>query len=203
MVAMTAPATEAGVTDAEFRRALGRLGGGVTVVTLRTSEGVNHGMTASAVCSLSLSPPLVLVAVKRGSRTHGHLTGVDGFAINLLAEDQEALSNRFAGGTVGPDGRWVPWPAERDKFADLSYARGQVSSAPLLDGALASLDCRCHRMVPGGDHTIFIGKVESIRFSESNHGLRPLLYFAGSYRSLEQDPVEEALQGLRVPDWFD
>jgi len=73
-------------TGAAFRRALGRFGSGVTVVTARTGHTEDHGMTASAFSSLSLDPPLVMVAVKRQSRMHGHLERASGFAVNVLSE---------------------------------------------------------------------------------------------------------------------
>jgi flavin reductase (DIM6/NTAB) family NADH-FMN oxidoreductase RutF len=184
-----------------FRRALGRFGSGVTVIAVR-AEGADYGMTASAFSSLSLSPPLVMVAVKKETRMHGHLEAAHGFTVNMLSENQEELSNRFAGGLV-QNGAWTPWPKERDKFADLAFERGEVSGAALIDGSLVALDCTQHGTYDGGDHTIFVGRVEGSRLCPEGSLLRPLLYFAGAYRSLLRDPVAEAEMGLRVPDWFD
>lgn len=185
---------------AAFRRALGRFGSGVTVIAVRT-EGADHGMTASAFSSLSLSPPLIMVAVKKENRMHGCLEAAHGFTVNMLSENQEELSNRFAGGLV-QNGEWTPWPKEQDKFAGLEFERGEVSGAPLIDGSLVALDCTLHGTYDGGDHTIFVGRVEGARLCEEGSPLRPLLYFAGAYRSLVRDPVAEAEMGLRVPDWF-
>ena len=167
-----------------FKRALGSFASGVTAVTVRTEEGQDHGMTASAFSSLSLDPPLVLVCVKVENSTHEHLEKASGFAINLLGAGQQALSNRFAGGIVDGDGQWSPWPAERDKFEDLHFSRGEASGAALLDGALACLDCSSYEALGGGDHTIFVGRVEGIRFPEDADP-EPLVYFQGQYRKLD------------------
>ena len=194
---------ETSLDPAAFRKALGRFGSGVTVVTTADDAGNDYGMTASAFCSVSLDPPLVLVCVNRNNATHGYLRARGAFAINLLAESQQALSNRFAGGRVDDAGAWHRWPEGQSTFDDLGFARGSVSGAPLLDSALASLDCSLHREADGGDHTVFIGRVHGARFPDEALPLRPLLYFAGSYRAMVRDEVAEALAGLHVPDWFE
>ncbi len=191
-----------GVDGATFRRALGRFGSGVTVITVRTSRAEDCGMTASAFSSLSLDPPLVMVAVKKENRMHAHLARASAFAVNVLSEHQEELSNRFAGGFVH-GGAWTPWPEGRDKFADLPFSRGGVSGAPLLDGCLAALDCSLHSILNGGDHDIFVGRVGQIALADNCVPLRPLVYFASAYRSLTRDLVAEAETNLRIPDWFD
>jgi flavin reductase (DIM6/NTAB) family NADH-FMN oxidoreductase RutF len=186
-----------------FRRALGRFGSGVTVITTRGPDGRDHGMTASAFCSLSLDPPLVLVCVNRNNKTHGYLEAHGSFGVSLLAEHQEGLSNRFAGGRVDEAGAWRRWPEGQSTFDDLEFVRGEVSGAPLLNGALTSLDCSLHDAADGGDHTIFIGRVHGARLRSDGVPLRPLLYFAGSYRAMGRDEAEEAMAGLHVPDWFE
>ena len=157
----------------DFKAALGRFASGVTVVTLGGQE--DHGMTASAFCSLSLDPPLVLVCVKNGNATHGKLLESKGFGVNILGADQKDLSNRFAG--------WG-FPPDQDKWADLDICRGEVSGAPLLNGALAQLDCSLYGTREGGDHTIFIGQVENAKSFGEREELDALLYFAGAYRSV-------------------
>jgi len=157
----------------DFKAALGRFASGVTVVTLGGEE--DHGMTASAFCSLSLDPPLVLVCVKNGNTTHGKLLEAKGFGVNILGADQKDLSNRFAG--------WG-FPPDQDKWADLDIGRGAVSGAPLLPGALAHLDCSLYGTRDGGDHTIFIGQVENAESFGDRDSLNALLYFAGGYRSV-------------------
>ncbi|MAY80390.1 MAG: flavin oxidoreductase [Deltaproteobacteria bacterium] len=157
----------------DFKACLGRFGSGVTVVTIAGDE--DHGMTASAFCSLSLDPPLVLVCVKNGNTTHGKLLESKGFAINILAADQKDLSNRFGG--------WG-FPEDQDKWADLNITRGEASGAPLLDGAMAHLDCTLYGTREGGDHTIFIGHVETATAFGERDELDPLVYFAGAYRGV-------------------
>ncbi len=156
------------VAPADFKAALGRFPAGVTVITMVGSEG-DHGMTASAFCSLSLDPPLVLVCVKNGNTSHGLLQDASGFAVNLLAQDQMNLSNRFAG--------WGPQP--EDRFGDQGDERGAVSGARFLPGAMASLDCTLYGTRDGGDHTIFIGQVEGVVLRGDDAELAPLLYFKG------------------------
>ncbi len=157
-----------------FKSALGRFASGVTVVTLAGPEG-DHGMTASAFCSLSLDPPLILVCVKKGNTTHGLLEQATGFGVNLLSAEQVSISNRFAG--------WG-FPEDQDKWADLEITRGEVSGAPLIGGSMAQLDCTKWSAQDGGDHTIFIGQVEAaVSFGERDD-LAPLLYLAGRYRGV-------------------
>jgi flavin reductase len=167
----------------DFRSAMGRFASGVTVVTVRGPDGEDHGMTASAFCSLSMDPPLALVCIKEGNRTlelletdgpHRHKLG-----ISLLARDQEERSNRFAGGMV-VDGRWERWPDGRDKFEDVAFTRGETSEAALLDGALANLDCTVEHVHAGGDHKIVCARIHGIRLADTDSP-DALLYFSGSY----------------------
>ncbi len=162
------------VTPDQFKAALGRFCSGVTVVTVTDEEG-DHAMTASAFSSLSLEPPLVLVCVKKNGNMHTRLSKADGFAVNLLDEAQESVSNRFAG--------W--WAGEGSKWADLPVEPAPTSKAPWIGGSLASLDCTVHERLDGGDHTIFVGRVQDVRVDDRpRESLAPLLYFAGQYRAL-------------------
>jgi flavin reductase (DIM6/NTAB) family NADH-FMN oxidoreductase RutF len=147
------------------RRIMGRFATGITVVTT-VHDGQPCGMTANAVASLSLDPPLVLVAVDRGAQMHGHLTAGQCFAVNVLREDQEALSRRFA--ARGPK-----------EFGDLRLTES-VTGAPIFAEALAWLDCRLSSVLPGGDHDIFIGEIVA---GEAHDG-RPLLFYQGQYGRL-------------------
>lgn len=165
------------VDSQEFKAALGAFASGVTVVTVATEDG-DHGMTASAFSSLSLEPPLILVCIQNGNQSYDLIDRKGSFAVSVLARDQEALSNRFAGGVVDSEGQWQPWPEDQDKFADLQWERGANSDAPMLDGALAHIDCTLEAILPGGDHGIFVGRVESVRMGD---GTRPLLYHRGAY----------------------
>lgn len=150
-----------------FRRALAQFASGVTVVTTEGPEGP-LGLTVTAFSSLSLDPPLVLVCIDRRSEAHaGFARGA--FAVSLLAEGQEAMSQRFASG--GPA-----------KFAEGGLETGP-SGLLLVPGALAHLECRVHATFPGGDHLIYVGLVERAAVFEG----RPLLHHARGYRCLERD----------------
>ena len=148
------------------RRIFGRFATGVTVVTTRRN-GELHGMTANAVTSLSLDPPLVLVAVDRRAGMHAALHQGQCFALSILGDGHEHLSRRFA--TSGPK-----------EFGDLTLTTA-VTGAPILTDALAWVDCRITQVLPGGDHDIFIGEILAGDHAEDG---RPLLYYAGKYRRL-------------------
>jgi flavin reductase (DIM6/NTAB) family NADH-FMN oxidoreductase RutF len=152
---------------AEFRRVLGHLATGVTVVTARAPAGPLRGLTATAVASLSLDPPLVLACVDHASDTHDAIRESEAFAISVLAEDGERLSRRFADAPVD------------EKFEGVAY-RTEETGAPVLDAALAWVDCRLRHDYDGGDHTIFVGEVVA---GDAVEGA-PLLYFRGGYGRL-------------------
>jgi flavin reductase (DIM6/NTAB) family NADH-FMN oxidoreductase RutF len=149
------------------RRILGHFATGVTVVTTDGPAG-SHGMTANAFASLSLDPPLILVAVDRRAAMLKYLHKNRCFAVNILAHDQEDLSRRFA--MAGPK-----------EFSDLNVTT-QATGSPILAGVVAFLDCRVHDILPGGDHEIFVGEILAGDFE----GGEPLLYYAGRYRRLAE-----------------
>lgn len=151
-----------------FRRVLSRFASGVTVVTAVGGDGVNHGMTVSAFCSLSLEPPLILVCIDHGTVMHGILEGATTFTINVLAADQEDLARKFS----DPDD---------DRFEGTSYTRG-ANGLALLTGAAAWLECALAHRYEGGDHTIFVGRVEVADAGDK----QPLVYYRGGYGSLER-----------------
>ena len=148
-----------------FRSALGSFVSGVTVVTTR-DDSRPHGLTVSAFSSLSLDPPLVLICIDKKTVSYDALTRSGAFAINILADDQENISRQFASR--------VP-----DKFQDIAYYEG-ANKVPVLEGTVASIECLIVQAYEGGDHTIFIGEVQSSVIREG----RPLSYFRGGYRRL-------------------
>jgi flavin reductase (DIM6/NTAB) family NADH-FMN oxidoreductase RutF len=147
-----------------FRSVMGHFATGVTVVTAGTSDGP-VGMTANAVCSLSLEPLLLLVAFDNEARTLPAVQATGRFGVNILAAGQQDLARLFASKTD-----------EREKFAGVPHA--MHDGIPVLDGALAWIGCRLERLIPAGDHTIGIGAVEA---AEAGRG-DPLLWFRGVYR---------------------
>ncbi|MFE4589451.1 flavin reductase family protein [Streptomyces laurentii] len=166
-----------GVSDDEFRAAMSRLAAGVVLVTAHDPEdgprGEDVGMTATAFLSVSLDPPLVLVSLRNGSRMDDVLTEVPVWAVSLLAESQRHVAGRFAmRGRV----------SDRLLFADLPYRRGEHSGAPLIGGALATLECRTESRVVAGDHTLVVGRVLATELPSAEGS--PLTYFRGRYRTL-------------------
>lgn len=157
------------VTETRFRDVMGHLAGGVAVVTSRAPDGARCGLTATAVCSVSLDPPLVLVSVDRDSRTHEAIGASGLYGINLLAAGQEELARRFA-------------TKDRDKFSGLEL-RTASTGAPVLASCLGYLDCEVVREVPAGDHTLFVGRVEAAAIQGDDVG-EPLIYHLGRYGTL-------------------
>ena len=156
------------ISAEDFKRALSRRASGVAVVTARNGEKI-HGMTVSAFTEVSLSPPLVLVCADKSSNTLPVIRAGGVFAINVLARDQQELSNRFA---VKKD--------EDKRFDGLEVDRGRTG-APLLRGVAVNIDCRVVAEHDAGDHVIYIGQVEEVRSFDRD----PLLYFRGAYGSFE------------------
>jgi flavin reductase (DIM6/NTAB) family NADH-FMN oxidoreductase RutF len=155
------------VTREAFRSALREWTSGVTIVTSK-SGGKVHGMTVSAFASVSLDPPLVLVCADKTSNTHGVIAQSGVFAAHVLAADQARLSNRFASKVD-----------EERRFEGLDFSTG-ATGAPILEGAVAVLDCRVTAAHDAGDHVIYVGRVEEIRVGDGE----PLVYHRGAYRQL-------------------
>jgi flavin reductase (DIM6/NTAB) family NADH-FMN oxidoreductase RutF len=151
---------------ARFRQLLGSFATGIAVVTARGPSREPAGMTASAIASVSLEPPLLLVCIWRSSDFHAVLSGAAHFGLSVLADDQEALSRRFADE--------VP-----DRFAGVAWAP-HATGVPLLAGAAAHIVCARRSAIPGGDHTIFLGEVED----GATFDRAPLLHVRGAYRRL-------------------
>jgi flavin reductase (DIM6/NTAB) family NADH-FMN oxidoreductase RutF len=149
---------------------MGSFATGVTVITV-DYEGEVHGMTANAFTSVSLDPLLVLVCVDHRARTHAHLHAKKRFGVNVLAENQRAISEYYALATSTHQN------AEQEAGARFERTR---HGTPVLHEALAYLECRLHSAQDAGDHTIFIAEVEDVVVREGN----PLLYFRGDYRKI-------------------
>jgi 3-hydroxy-9,10-secoandrosta-1,3,5(10)-triene-9,17-dione monooxygenase reductase component len=152
------------VDPAHYRAVMGNLATGVTVVTAADAGGP-VGMTANAVCSLSLAPLLLLVCFDHDARTLRVVREQRRFGVNVLAAGQEGLARLFASKTP-----------EREKFAGVEHR--VHDGIPVLEGALAWVGCRLERLEPGGDHTIGIGAVEA---AEVGPGGEPLIWFRGRY----------------------
>jgi len=149
------------------RRIMGRFATGVTVATTRVGDEL-AAMTANAVTSLSLDPPLLLLAVDKRAGFLQSLSQSGFFALNILKEHQEELSRRFA--QRGPK-----------EFGDLTLTTA-ITGAPIFADALGYVDCRVVNVLPGGDHDIYIGEI----VAGDCHDGRPLLFFSGNYGRLAE-----------------
>jgi flavin reductase (DIM6/NTAB) family NADH-FMN oxidoreductase RutF len=158
------------VEASDFRQAMGCFATGVTVITV-DQDGEVHGMTANAFTAVSLDPVLVLVCVDHRARTHSQLHARKRFGVNVLRRDQQAISEYYARS------------AETHQHPEESGARFDrtAQGTPVLQGALAYLECRLHSTQPAGDHTIFIAEVEKVVVRDGE----PLLYFRSQYRDIE------------------
>jgi flavin reductase (DIM6/NTAB) family NADH-FMN oxidoreductase RutF len=159
----------ADITAADFRNAMGHLATGVTIVTSIAPDGEPVGTTASAVTSLSLDPPLLLVCFDRASVTLEAIRAHGAFAVNVLAAPQRHLSANFA-----RRGLAAAWD-------DVQHRPG-LTGSPRLAGVLAALECTVEERLPGGDHEIVIGRVQAVEADGDKAA--PLLYWRGAYGTL-------------------
>ncbi|WP_241745952.1 flavin reductase family protein [Streptomyces lydicus] len=166
-----------GVSDDEFRAALSRLAAGVVLITAHDPDSGPHGedagMTATAFLSVSLDPPLVMVSVRNDSRMDDLLELQPDWAVSVLSGHQRQIAGRFA-----MKGRI----SDRLLFEDIPFVRGEASGAPLIGGALATLECRTEQRVVAGDHTLVIARVLAASIPNDDDG--PLTYFRGKYHQL-------------------
>jgi flavin reductase (DIM6/NTAB) family NADH-FMN oxidoreductase RutF len=149
------------------RHIMGRFATGITVITTKVGDEL-CGLTANAFASLSLHPPLVLVAIDHRAHSYEKLKTSRTYAVNILRADQQEISQRFA----------KPGPKDFDGLTLTTAETG----APILADCLAWLDCRVSAILPGGDHDIFVGEIVAGHATEGE----PLLYFAGHYGHFHQ-----------------
>ncbi|MET8011554.1 flavin reductase family protein [Streptomyces sp. NPDC005271] len=165
------------MSEDEFRAALSRFAAGVVLVTAHDPDegpsGEDVGMTATAFMSVSLDPPLVMVSVRNGSRMDDLLDRQPLWAVSVLSESQRHIAGRFA-----MKGR----VSDRLLFQDIPLVRGTEADAPLVAGALATLECRTEQRVTAGDHTLVVGRVLAAATPGTAGG--PLIHFRGRYRTL-------------------
>ena len=155
----------------KLRDTVGRFATGVTIITGRSPEGVDVGLTANSFTSVSLDPPLVLFCLAK-SATSVEAYGIGcHFAVNVLSNAQQDLSNRFA-------------KSNDDKFSGLTTERWS-SGAPILPDCLANLECTTEQQVDAGDHLVIIGRVIGLRTAPDTQAeKKPLLFFGGAYAQL-------------------
>ncbi len=151
-----------------FRLACGRYCTGVAVATVLDEHGDPHGITVNSFTSVSLTPPLVLICLDHRARILEHFRPGAHFGINVLNEFQREISDHFAS-------------SQRDRFNGIEWKPGGTG-VPRLPRGLAFLECAVRNRVPAGDHDVVIGEVVSAHIEEG----RPLIYYASSYRKLDQ-----------------
>ena len=164
----------------KFREILGLYATGVTIVVAEV-HGQVHAMTANSVTSVSLDPLLMLFCPSRKARIAQDLPGLTRFSINILRQDQQALSTYFAGG-------WKDSASPPFRFVD-------SAAGPRLEGALASIGCRTHSITAAGDHYVVLGEVICLHKGVTPH--QPLLFVAGKYRRVDFS------EGVPAPDLGD
>lgn len=150
----------------ELRNALGRFATGVCLITTVNEEGEPLALTANSFSSVSLDPPLVLWSLQNNSDVYHIYSGAPRYAINVLSDGQQELSNRYA--------------RKGDHGLEEGHFRLGESGVPIIEGALLSLECTLEASHPGGDHIILVGRVEGVHLSEGD----PLLFYGGAYRAL-------------------
>lgn len=156
------------IPSATFRAALGRFATGVTVVSA-VADGVDYAMTANAVTSVSLDPPMVLVCVYQDARFHDAVLASGEWGVSILAADARPSAVWLATHGRPLAGQLDPVP----------HHRGPVTGVALVDGSLATLECRTVATHPAGDHTVVIGEVVGVDLPD--HAADPLTYFRGQY----------------------
>ena len=167
-----------------YRSVMGHFASGVTVITAR-HEGIDYGLTASAVSSLSLDPPMLLICVNQASHTREAIALSQVFAVNILREHQSALARQFAS-------------SRPDKFDDVSVSYGELG-VPLLGDALATIECRVTEEVTGGTHSVFLAEV---KMAQSADGM-PLTYFRGRMGRFVFMGVDSGASLWRDMQWED
>ena len=172
----------------EFRLVMGHFATGVSVVTT-FDDGSPAGITVNAFSSVSLAPPLVMVALDQRRFITPMVRAAGRYAVSVLGADQQALSDCFAHAPARPG------ELGREAFCGASWHAGETG-LPLIDGAIATLECTVVETFSAGDHDLFIGRVDSME--QPREGVAPLLYFRRRYLRIEEgtdSPVEGKPEG--------
>jgi flavin reductase (DIM6/NTAB) family NADH-FMN oxidoreductase RutF len=155
---------------ARLRALMGHFATGVSVVAARHGP-LLAGMTANAIATISIDPPILMASIARKAETHGAIIGSHAFSVSILADDQQELAECFA----------QPTTAEKlTRFCDAAWHEAETGS-PILEGALAYFDCRLTERHAGGDHTIFLGEIVAAGYRDD---AAPLLWYGSRYHRL-------------------
>ncbi len=153
----------------DFKRVLGSFATGVTIVTLKSDEEI-HGLTVNAFSSVSLDPPFILVCLKKNSTSHTMMSESTDFVVNILSDKQKDLALNFANPKLG----------RGERYENVRYEINR-RGVPVFTDNLAWLECKTVEQLAGGDHTIFIGRVEDVGFSVNG---KPLLYYRSRFHDI-------------------
>ncbi|MCK4840596.1 MAG: flavin reductase family protein [Methylococcales bacterium] len=157
------------VNEQDFKNALKLWASGVTVVTSKAKDGSLKGMTATSFSSVSVDPPQIFVCINQSADTGENILEGKAFAVNILKAEQEDISNQFAGGA-----------SQEQRFANVNWHEGALGS-PMIDDALASLECTVVEKVLAGTHWVIIGEVQNVDCRSGD----PLLYYNSAYREVK------------------
>lgn len=152
----------------DFKESMRNLVSGVTIISSKGSDDKFHGLTASSLTSVSLTPPLILFCLNSKSHSISAIQTSKKFAISLLVEGQEAIARNFASSNI-------------DKFSTTDYTIGEFSSCPLIMNANYWIECSLYAEHDGGDHRIIVGKVENLIAGKKSS---PLAYYNRNYRKI-------------------
>lgn len=150
------------IDETQFKHVIGHFTTGVSVITVR-NNGIDFGITASAVSSVSVEPPMLLVCVNKSTGTCHAIAGAKSFTVNIMKETQTELALRFA-------------RANTDKFSEVDFTYGHLGN-PVLEDTLATLECRVVEEVNGGTHTVFLAEVQTAEAADGE----PLVYYRGKF----------------------
>ena len=158
-----------------LRALMGRFATGVTVVAARYGP-LMAGMTANAIATISIDPPILMASIARKAETHNAIFGSHAFSVSVLADDQQALAECFAQPTTA---------TKLTRFCDAAWHEAETGS-PILEGALAYFDCRLTEHHDGGDHTIFLGEIVAAGYRED---AAPLIWYGSRFHRVALDAV--------------
>ncbi|HEY3992075.1 MAG TPA: flavin reductase family protein [Ktedonobacteraceae bacterium] len=170
------------VERGRFRHVMGHFASGIAIITTR-HKGIDYGLTANAVSSLSLDPPMLLICVNKASNTQRAISQSQVFAVNILQEKQSEIARQFAS-------------SHTDKFGGRNISYGELD-VPLLDDMLATLECRVIEEVTGGTHSVFLAEVQSAQAKEG----MPLAYYRGKMGRFESTSVASEVSLWKNMQW--
>lgn len=161
----------------KFKLGMRRLASGVSLITT-VDDGVRHGLVATAVSSVTATPPSLLICVNKTASAHDHIAASGIFCVNILADGHEDVAARFSSAR------------DRDTRFDSGEWRTIETGAPALVGSLVSFDCEVRQSIPYESHTIFIAEIVGVELWAET--VEPLVYLEGRYRLLVEDKLAKA-----------